>query len=89
MKSIILFASIVAALSSLSRKKENDNAIPTILKGHVQDSFVSIPPNHFHLRIKELIEELVSIREQHTVLNHSSFEENVSLRNTALQAEAL
>ena len=42
MKSIILFASIVAALSSLSRKKENDNAIPTILKGHVQDSIRGI-----------------------------------------------
>ena len=37
MKSIILFASIVAALNCVSCKKENDDGIPTILRGHVQD----------------------------------------------------
>ena len=37
MKSIILFASIVAALNCVSCKKENDDGIPTILKGHVHD----------------------------------------------------
>jgi hypothetical protein len=42
MKSIILIASIVAALSCISCKKENDDGIPTVLKGHVQDSIRGI-----------------------------------------------
>jgi UDP-N-acetylglucosamine:LPS N-acetylglucosamine transferase len=38
------------------------------LKEQLHDSFGSIPPNHFHLRIGGIIEQMVAVRQQHIAL---------------------
>ena len=32
------------------------------MKEHLHDCFISIPPNHFHLKIKQIVEDMVEKR---------------------------
>lgn len=55
MNSIILFATAMAAVGALSCKKENDNGIPTILKGHVADSIRGISISGYQILLSKEI----------------------------------
>ncbi len=54
-------------------------------KEHIQDSFGSIPPNHFHLKIRGIVEEMVAIRQGQVALKQA--EKGVTLTKKLLPAE--
>ncbi|HEY2811531.1 MAG TPA: hypothetical protein VGJ00_09120 [Rhabdochlamydiaceae bacterium] len=57
------------------------------IKEHLQDSFVSIPPNHFHLKIKGIVKEMVAQRERNILLQRNE-QKTVSAQASPIQSNS-
>lgn len=55
------------------------------MKEHLQDSFCSIPPNHFHLKIRKIIAEMTVDRNRQTVIEE--VKTDLSFTQPILQTE--
>lgn len=53
------------------------------LKEQLEVSFASVPPNYFHLRIKSIVDEMVTMRKQ--PLAFQPMKESITLTNNVLQ----
>jgi UDP-N-acetylglucosamine:LPS N-acetylglucosamine transferase len=57
------------------------------LQEQLEISFASVPPNHFHLRIRSIVGDMVALHQQRLALKPLLIEENISLTNVMLQKE--